>query len=669
MIPAYADKSHTHAGQILSLVICVKRDIFTDVLATKAPLHQPQSRRVERIRCRGMTFKTSVLRFIGSAAVIGLLAHPLMAQGFVPPSDGRWDWCGTQRVYEQKYRDRFGAAAAPEACDQNGPCDNPTERDTWIPGAGGPVQYVRLMIHLVALDDGSNPFSTPEDVAAQVAELNANYAPVGIQFTYQLHQINSTAWRTLSESEIDAMKNATAIEPDKYLNVWVTVVDFSYSFGTFPWSYNALLATGGIVMGHFHWNEVPNRVFAHEVGHTLGLYHTFHGVDEVTACGACYEPPQSNSSLIGDLCSDTPPTPTNQGPCVNFPGSDPCSGLPWGYTMPENYMGYANQSCLTTFTPQQIGRLRCWSNTVLDNWSIPFQVAATPILGQAPLTVDFSATTHKADPDWSWDFGDGGSAVGSAPTHVYNVPGAQTVAVDLQTPDKLYQLQYESLVEVYADTLDILDELSDGSRLSVLVYARNYLPLSMIEIPILYAGDFDLKYDSVTTTGLRSSAMQGKTRSWVENQNRATVSVEAPSGSSLAPGYGPVARIHFTNMQPNRLGVVPIVIAPYSIFNLSFSASAGKYVPVSYGGLVTASCCRGIVGDVNGDLGYEPTIGDVSMLISHLFVDGYPIECFLEADINQSGGIGATSSDLTIGDISMLIDYLFVSGTPIPNCL
>jgi predicted outer membrane repeat protein len=76
-------------------------------------------------------------------------------------------------------------------------------------------------------------------------------------------------------------------------------------------------------------------------------------------------------------------------------------------------------------------------------------------------------------------------------------------------------------------------------------------------------------------------------------------------------------------------------------------------------------CCCGRVGDVNGDGTDEPTIGDVSSLISFLFIcgDGCPLVCPGEADINQSGGWQPTAADLTISDVSTLIDYLFITGS------
>ncbi len=82
-----------------------------------------------------------------------------------------------------------------------------------------------------------------------------------------------------------------------------------------------------------------------------------------------------------------------------------------------------------------------------------------------------------------------------------------------------------------------------------------------------------------------------------------------------------------------------------------------------------ASCCQVRVGDVNGVGGDEPTIGDISMLIDHLFVSGLTLNCLQEADVNQSGGRYPTLDDITIGDISTLIDHLFISQTALNDCL
>ena len=72
-----------------------------------------------------------------------------------------------------------------------------------------------------------------------------------------------------------------------------------------------------------------------------------------------------------------------------------------------------------------------------------------------------------------------------------------------------------------------------------------------------------------------------------------------------------------------------------------------------------ATCCLWRVGDANGLGGDEPTIGDVSVMIDAKFITGTCdgiLDCFTEADINQSGGAEADCDDITIGDISTLID-------------
>jgi|GEM_PF-1448302 len=81
------------------------------------------------------------------------------------------------------------------------------------------------------------------------------------------------------------------------------------------------------------------------------------------------------------------------------------------------------------------------------------------------------------------------------------------------------------------------------------------------------------------------------------------------------------------------------------------------------------SCCVGRVGDANQKGDDEPTIADISVMVSHLFIYLQPLPCLAEADVNQSGGLDPQDSDITLGDIMLLVDHLFVSGRELPECL
>jgi hypothetical protein len=95
-----------------------------------------------------------------------------------------------------------------------------------------------------------------------------------------------------------------------------------------------------------------------------------------------------------------------------------------------------------------------------------------------------------------------------------------------------------------------------------------------------------------------------------------------------------------------------------------------------WSGIGGPSCCHGRVGDANDSGHEEPSIGDISAMIDAKFIGGScegVIDCILEADVNQSGGVNATCDDISIGDISIVIDYLFIAGPdaygPLPDCL
>lgn len=87
-----------------------------------------------------------------------------------------------------------------------------------------------------------------------------------------------------------------------------------------------------------NFNE--NKTLTHEMGHYLGLFHTFHNT---SGCG-----PETNCAAQGDALCDTPPT----------SGSAGCSPLSCYETMTENFMDYSNDDCMDRFSPDGRTRMR-----------------------------------------------------------------------------------------------------------------------------------------------------------------------------------------------------------------------------------------------------------------------------------------------------------------------
>lgn len=98
-------------------------------------------------------------------------------------------------------------------------------------------------------------------------------------------------------------------------------------------------------------------------------------------------------------------------------------------------------------------------------------------------------------------------------------------------------------------------------------------------------------------------------------------------------------------------------------------SGSGSYSPASEIAQIDLSvCCVGQVGNVNASSGDEPTIGDILMLVDHLYISYTDPICMAEADVNQSGGLKPARKDLTMADISTLVNHLFIDGTPLHRC-
>ena len=157
----------------------------------------------------------------------------------------------------------------------------------------------------------------------------------------------------------DSVKSVTDWDHNFYLNVWVVSNINSGSstpgtdiagYSTFPWDGLVNTKTDGIVIDHSFVGYGTDRTLSHEIGHFLGLYHTF-----------------QDGCTGGDKVDDTPPVASaNLGKCISWPSKDTTintchNDAPELPDMLENIMDYA--SCKVMLTAGQVTRMRTFLTT------------------------------------------------------------------------------------------------------------------------------------------------------------------------------------------------------------------------------------------------------------------------------------------------------------------
>ncbi|KAM3536043.1 hypothetical protein MY4038_000819 [Beauveria bassiana] len=196
---------------------------------------------------------------------------------------------------------------------------------------------VPTYIHVIASSKSkSDGYLSKEDVLATVDGMNSDYEGLGFQFDVRevIHTVNTT-WAAGEDAM--AMKRQLRTGNYKTLNIYFVPKFRANGQCPFPRSVTAGSAEfwgdGCTILSKVYDNK---QTTTHEVGHWLGLFHTFQG-----GCDEDNDYVDDTPALINEWSCDK-----NADTCPDMPGKDPVN----------NFMSYG--TCRNEFTPGQATRMK-----------------------------------------------------------------------------------------------------------------------------------------------------------------------------------------------------------------------------------------------------------------------------------------------------------------------
>jgi hypothetical protein len=220
-------------------------------------------------------------------------------------------------------------------------------------GGGGTTVtggVIDVYVHVILSSAGAGDVSDAK-INQQMNVLNAAYASTGWSFNLvATTRTRNDSWYTMTpgstaESQAKAaLRQGTADDLNMYL---ANIGGGLLGWATFPSNYASAPSRDGVVVLTASLpggNAAPydeGDTATHEVGHWMGLYHTFQG--------GC-----ARQDSGGDIVADTPAEksaaygcPVNRDSCTNLPGPDPI----------YNFMDYTDDDCMIEFTVKQDERM------------------------------------------------------------------------------------------------------------------------------------------------------------------------------------------------------------------------------------------------------------------------------------------------------------------------
>jgi hypothetical protein len=217
--------------------------------------------------------------------------------------------------------------------------------DIGIAATGGSINvYFHVIRRGTGVANGDIPTS---QINSQMSVLNSAYAPTGWSFRLAaVDRTTNASWFAMgigSTAERQA-KAALRRGSARDLNIYTANLGGGLlGWATFPSSYASNPTDDGVVM---LFSSVPGGTSSpynlgdtgtHEVGHWMGLFHTFQG----------------GCSGSGDSVADTP---AERSPAFGCPtGRNTCPAA--GADPIRNFMDYTDDSCMNTFSAGQDTRM------------------------------------------------------------------------------------------------------------------------------------------------------------------------------------------------------------------------------------------------------------------------------------------------------------------------